>query len=698
MSTALKEGGVLQASPKRTRFPKAFSGFVLLAIFGSSRAFALPTLRDVTNSNDDGAGSLRVTIIQADLSNTGDTIIFDSGVTSPITLTSGVIEITHSLHISGPGAANLAISGGGASQVFKIDSGATVTISGLTIENGKNIGDGFGGGIVNHGMLSLTDSTISGNSSSILGGGIYNEGTLTLTNCTVSGNSSFDGGGIDGGSGALTVTDSTVSGNSATYGGGIFVAIGTSAMISGSTISGHTITGDGGGIRNDGGLTVTDSTISGNSSLDGGGIENMGILTVTNSTLSGNSASIDGGGIRNNTVFSGLTITNSTLSGNSASNDGGGIENGGGVVAANCTLSGNSASPNDASGLPGGGGIHDVVSFPAGIKTALKNTILANSVSGGNYISIAGTLLSDGHNLSDDSCCINAFTATGDLNSTPSGLDSGGLKDNGGPTKTIALLADSAAVDAIPVSPTNDCTATDGTTPIAKDQRGVTRPQGSDCDIGAFELVPSATATPTATSSSTPTRTATATKTATATATATRTPTATATTTMSATATATPTRSATVTSTPTATATSTSSSTPTATATSTRTATPTATTTPTATPTPVEARLRITPVSGLQFGKSTRVGSVSKPKVVMIKNGSSKKSGIAITITGETAAAPFAVSKQCITTLAPGKSCRVSVTFAPPDTSQQTGELIINDDVAGAPQIRRLSGTGKAAK
>ena len=137
MRTALKEGGVLQASPKRTRFPKAFSGFVLLAIFGSSRALAFPTLRDVTNSNDDGAGSLRVTIIQADLSNTGDTIIFDSGVTSPITLTSGVIEITHSLHISRPGAANLAISGGGASQVFKIDSGATVTISGLTIENGK---------------------------------------------------------------------------------------------------------------------------------------------------------------------------------------------------------------------------------------------------------------------------------------------------------------------------------------------------------------------------------------------------------------------------------------------------------------------------------------------------------------------------------------------------------------------------------
>ena len=118
---------------------------------------------------------------------------------------------------------------------------------------------------------------------------------------------------------------------------------------------------------------------------------------------------------------------------------------------------------------------------------------------------------------------------------------------------------------------------------------------------------------------------------------------------------------------------------------------------PTSTPTPSTAKLTISPKS-LNFGKSTKVGSVSKPKTVTIKNGSSKKSGIAVTITGELAVAPFAVKSGCATTLAPGKSCKVSVTFTPADTTARSGNLTINDNEAGAPQKIPLSGTGKAAK
>jgi hypothetical protein len=93
-----------------------------------------------------------------------------------------------------------------------------------------------------------------------------------------------------------------------------------------------------------------------------------------------------------------------------------------------------------------------------------------------------------GHNLSDDGSC-SFLTAIGDLNNTPAALDPGGLRNNGGPTNTIALLPNSRAVNAIPLRPVNYCTAIDGVTPIATDQRGVPRLQGSGCDIGAFELV-----------------------------------------------------------------------------------------------------------------------------------------------------------------------------------------------------------------
>jgi len=220
-----------------------------------------------------------------------------------------------------------------------------------------------------------------------------------------------------------------------------------------------------------------------------------------------------------------------------------------------------------------------------------------------------------------------------------------------------------------------------------------------------------ATATATGTTGPTATATATATKTATSTATATATSTATATTTGSSTPTATRTATPTATATSTATATTTSSpkaspspsatptatATATATATSTATATATATTTPTATPTPGAGKLTFSPKS-LNFGKTTTVLKTSKPKKVKIKNASSKSSKIIVMIEGETAAPPFAVKTQCIKSLAPGKTCEVSVTFTPPDDGVHSGDLIVNDDAMDAPQRIPLSGTGKAPK
>jgi CSLREA domain-containing protein len=202
----------------------------------------------------------------------------------------------------------------------------------------------------------------------------------------------------------------------------------------------------GGGIDNDGTLTVTNSTISGNSALiAGGGINNFGLLTVTNSTISGNKAA-GGGGIRN---FGTLTVTNSTISGNTA-----GAGNGGGILNTS--------------------------------RATLKSTIVANSPSGGNCS--GATITSTGYNLSDDSTCSLGFNQTGDLNNTPAGLDPNGLQDNGGPTKTIALLLGSPAVDAIPVAACTD-QSIPTPLPVTTDQRGVLRPQGPGCDIGAYELI-----------------------------------------------------------------------------------------------------------------------------------------------------------------------------------------------------------------
>ena len=111
--------------------------------------------------------------------------------------------------------------------------------------------------------------------------------------------------------------------------------------------------------------------------------------------------------------------------------------------------------------------------------TTLKNTIVANSPAGGNCRNEGGTLTDGGYNIDDDNSC-GLSTANNSMPSTNPLLASS-LANNGGPTKTIALLKGSPAINAIPQA-TNGCG-----TDVTKDQRGVSRPQGEGCDIGAFE-------------------------------------------------------------------------------------------------------------------------------------------------------------------------------------------------------------------
>ena len=200
------------------------------------------TVTDNSDSPTD-TGSLRYAILNEP---SGTTINFAPSVTSPITLTHGALDITTDLDIEGPGAESLTVAGNHQSAVFKIGSGVTATIAGLTIAHGKAF---QGGGIANlSGTLALEGCTIANNhAASGQGGGIFNTGTLRLIDSTVANNEADSGGGIDNGPGANAIlTDSTLANNSAR--------------------------GTGGGIESRGMLSLVNCTVSANSAKTGGGV------------------------------------------------------------------------------------------------------------------------------------------------------------------------------------------------------------------------------------------------------------------------------------------------------------------------------------------------------------------------------------------------------------------------------------------
>jgi hypothetical protein len=282
----------------------------------------------VTNNLDSGTGSLRAEIAAA---RAGDAIIFAPSLDGQtIRLTSGELDINKSLTINGPGAAQLAVSGGYTSRVFEVDGSSTnVTLSGLTMTHGNGQGGTLpsdGGGILNNGsMLTLSGCTVSQNSAGFgLGGGIYNSNrtsTLTVSGCMLSGNSAYDGGGVYNGVGATaTIVNST---------------LGSAGRVSGNIATGGDFEeGDGGGVYNfEGTVTLSGCTLSGNSAgLDGGAVYTygyveveknntvvvIGTMTISGCTVTGNSA-FERGGFYNASAASSVqtaTISNSIFSKN----------------------------------------------------------------------------------------------------------------------------------------------------------------------------------------------------------------------------------------------------------------------------------------------------------------------------------------------------------------------------------------------
>lgn len=399
-----------------------------------------------TGASDDC--SLRGAILKANLNPGPDTIQIGIG---NFLLDLGLLVIESSLTITGAGVGATVLNAQELSQVFFIsgDNSPTVTISDLTIRNGRGFESQSGGGVR-----------------------VQDGAHVTILRCEITNNGSLaPGGGLANG-GTLIVIESTVRNNQVPY-HGIYDTGGTQ----------HS----GGGIANFEGATlrVIRSTILDNSATRGGGIRNFGgHIEVINSTITGNYAYARGGGIMN---FGTAWITYSTITDNETD---GFFEH--------------------AEVYSGGGGIYNDPGTdpdPAPVDTArvsIANSIVAEnrdnqstssishapdcfSVEPSSFTSFRGNVIGivrGNCNLADTIFGTDAsFDQTGTFNFPlnpwllPHGF-------NGGPTRTHAIHPVSPALDrgdGITSATFFDCPATD--------QRGVARPQGEDCDAGAYEIV-----------------------------------------------------------------------------------------------------------------------------------------------------------------------------------------------------------------
>jgi hypothetical protein len=476
----------------------------------------------------------------------GDIITFDAAV-SAITLTNGTVEL-NAVTLTGNGSANLTISTTGAAgdyDLFYVSGTSDAVISGMSLTNNRinfqhdgnaKLDDvsisgsegAYGGALYagNSGNLEIVNSSFYGNYASDNGGAVYayNYGSVTISNSSFTNNETSAAGGAlftsTNVSGTISLTDSVFSSNYSNGSGGaaLFYSDGTADVgiinttftandagswagafyimynVADATISGSTITGNRAGrgsgaayIENSGDVMINNSTIEDNISeeFSAGGIylNNDGDATITNSLISGNEALDDDGGGIVNSVTGVLTINNSTLTGNSAFY-GGAIMNFGSLVINQSTIAGNSASKT-------GGGV---------ATSEYDSPSLSGTIVSGNSSGVAGTadfgLRTGGSREPSDT---GSFTATNSLigevdpQLTANGTNNirstnpmlGALADNGGPTKTMALLDGSPAIDAGP-DPVATFIGNDS------DQRGLpwVRIYGGSADIGAFEVQP----------------------------------------------------------------------------------------------------------------------------------------------------------------------------------------------------------------
>jgi uncharacterized protein (DUF2141 family) len=406
-----------------------------------------------------GLLTLREAVGEANDNPGADTIAFDPTVFLPgtlhtITLTQGQIEFTDTTGIttvSGPGTAALAISGGSASRVFEIDSGAIVAISGLQIIDGKQTtadasGNAYGGGIYNAGTLTVTNSVISGNqvvgsgtytydtqatAGRTYGGGIYSTGSLTITGSTLSNNTVTN-------LATKFQTSSAISNSGTAAGGAIFSADIALLALSNDTITDNSLSASnefngvtyvqyanggfaaGGGVYAAGAMTVSDCSVTGNTTTAGdassygsgnggnaygGGIFVSGLLTMTSSV------------VENNNLNSGRSSFDGGFSGAA---HGGGVDAEAGASISTTTISSNNMTAGDAGfsdGVSAGGGLYAPFGATLNSDTINENNILggpgapADDVQGSNITTSGGGIFGGDLNINNSSITGNTITS-----------------------------------------------------------------------------------------------------------------------------------------------------------------------------------------------------------------------------------------------------------------------------------------------
>jgi hypothetical protein len=477
---------------------------------GLAASPALANTITVTTTEDGVAvpGSLRKAVEEE--VEPGGTVVVPPGTYA---LTIEQLEIKKGVTILGAGASSTIITAHEKSRVLKVNAaqGEAVTISGVTLTEGlveEPALEAQGGGVIDFAAsLTLEHSVVSHNVADTdgpslegggisKGGGIYATGPLQLSDVVLSGNLSTARGGSEAGGGIaegggvwstrgatldrVTFTQNAANADGGSEGGG-GITRGGAAMISeeGSAVALQSVSaagnlataaggaGAGGGISRGGALFVE---------LEGANASISGLTLSGNSALApagagGGGGIAEGGGLRLLTEIP-VTVTNATITGNLASSPGTklGEAEGGGMwtsgASGDTTILNSTLDANTSAGDPTGGGGGNLEG-----EAKIRDTIISGGVGPATRQNCGDVVESLGNNLEDRDEC--GFHGPGDkVNVSP---QLGALQANGGPLATQAPAQTSPAVDA-------------GASCAATDARGIARPQGPACDIGAYEL------------------------------------------------------------------------------------------------------------------------------------------------------------------------------------------------------------------
>ncbi len=509
----------------------------LLAATASAASAAMFTVNDpndfplsgtagsACSSTDGGSCTLRAAVQAADKTGGTNTITLPTGdykltipSATPGQPSNGDLDITtgDNLTISGAGAASTIIDANELDRAFAVQSGTSLSISGVTIRGGEqtatgpgsnSTAPGDGGAIYTDGTLSVQDSVLSGNSAVDGGGGVFADTTAVSTsiaNSTLTGETAdSSGGAVWIMSGGLTLTNDTISHDSANGAGGAVAVQSGPVVISGSTIADDVANNAGGAVylSNAGPLSVSSSALDGDSTgnQEGGAIydQSSGPITVTGSTLSGDSTGSQSGGA----IFAGmdplLSVAASTFDGDSAGNNPGGAlaMNGTNLSVTGSTFSGDEGEQGGAINVDG--------SSPTALQSITSSTFTGNAAvdnEGGAIYDRVGNLQVSGSTFTANNSDFDGgglYYASGDgLALTNDTFDSNEASSSGAgiylqmpaSTGTISLLNDTIARNSANagggIANPGDANSIKNTI-VAENFGGVANTGGADCQGAA---------------------------------------------------------------------------------------------------------------------------------------------------------------------------------------------------------------------